>query len=39
MKLRHISIHNFRGIISASMTFHPYTLVVGANNSGKKHDH
>jgi len=35
MKLIHISIHNFRGIIDASMRFHPYTLVVGANNSGK----
>lgn len=35
MKLTHISIHNFRGIIDASMTFHPYALVVGANNSGK----
>lgn len=35
MKLIHISIHNFRGIIDASMAFHPYTLVVGANNSGK----
>jgi len=35
MKLTHISIHNFRGIIDASMAFHPYALVVGANNSGK----
>ncbi|WP_024868870.1 ATP-dependent nuclease [Pseudoxanthomonas suwonensis] len=35
MKLTHVSIHNFRGIIDASMAFHPYALVVGANNSGK----
>ncbi|SFE67416.1 ATP-dependent endonuclease [Nitrosomonas sp. Nm166] len=35
MKLTHISIHNFRGIIDASMAFQPYALVVGANNSGK----
>lgn len=35
MKLTYISIHNFRGIIDASMCFHPYALVVGANNSGK----
>lgn len=35
MKLTHVSIHNFRGIIDASMEFHPYALVVGANNSGK----
>lgn len=35
MKLAHISIHNFRGILDASMSFHAYALVVGANNSGK----
>ncbi|MGQ0529580.1 MAG: ATP-dependent nuclease [Panacagrimonas sp.] len=35
MKLTRISIHNFRGIIDTSMAFHPYALVVGANNSGK----
>ncbi|QKT03527.1 AAA family ATPase [Ectothiorhodospiraceae bacterium 2226] len=35
MKLTHISIHNFRGIIDAAMAFHPYALVVGANNAGK----
>ena len=35
MKLVYISIHNFRGIIDASMAFYPYTLLVGANNSGK----
>lgn len=35
MKLTHLTIHNFRGIIDASMYFHPYALLVGANNSGK----
>jgi len=35
MKLTYITIHNFRGIINASMAFHPYALLVGANNSGK----
>lgn len=35
MKLKFLSIHNFRGIINAEMAFHPYTLIVGANNSGK----
>lgn len=35
MKLRHISIHNFRGIIDASMSFQAYALLVGANNAGK----
>lgn len=35
MKLTYLSIHNFRGIIDVSMAFHPYGLVVGANNSGK----
>lgn len=35
MRLIHVSIHNFRGIIDASVVFHPYTLVVGTNNSGK----
>ena len=35
MKVEHLSIHNFRGIIDASMEFHSYALVVGANNSGK----
>lgn len=35
MKLLHISIHNFRGIIDASMDFQSYALLVGANNSGK----
>lgn len=35
MKLQSVTIHNFRGIIDASMKIHPYTLIVGANNSGK----
>ncbi len=35
MKLKHIKIHNFRGIIDASIEFQPYTLLVGANNAGK----
>ncbi len=35
MKLINASIHNFRGIIDTSITFHPYTLIVGANNAGK----
>jgi predicted ATP-dependent endonuclease of OLD family len=35
MKLTHVSIHNFRGVIDAAMAFHPYALLVGANNSGK----
>lgn len=35
MKLTHVSIHNFRGIIDVSVNFHPYTLLVGANNAGK----
>lgn len=35
MKLKNVTIHNFRGILDASMGFHPYTLLVGANNAGK----
>lgn len=35
MRLTHISIHNFRGIIDASMSFKSYALLVGANNAGK----
>lgn len=35
MKLSHVSIHNFRGIIDASMSFQSYALLVGANNAGK----
>ncbi|EIM62957.1 ATP-dependent nuclease [Desulfobacter postgatei] len=35
MKLKHVTIHNFRGIIDASMNFHDYALLVGANNGGK----
>lgn len=35
MRLEHLRIHNFRGIIDASMDFLPYALLVGANNGGK----
>lgn len=35
MKLIQIHIHNFRGILDASMAFNSYALIVGANNSGK----
>jgi predicted ATP-dependent endonuclease of OLD family len=35
MKLKYVTIHNFRGIIDASMNFHDYALLVGANNGGK----
>lgn len=35
MKLTHVTIHNFRGILDASMNFHSYGLLIGANNAGK----
>lgn len=35
MRLNYLSIHNYRGIIDASMTFQDYSLLVGSNNSGK----
>lgn len=35
MKLTYVTIHNFRGILDASMKFHDYSLLVGANNAGK----
>jgi hypothetical protein len=35
MKLLKARIHNFRGIIDQSVSFFDYTLLVGANNSGK----
>lgn len=35
MKLTHISIHNFRGIIDGSFELRGYSLLVGANNGGK----
>ncbi len=35
MKLTHVTIHNFRGILDASMNFYSYGLLVGANNAGK----
>ncbi|MDR3383937.1 ATP-dependent nuclease [Cupriavidus basilensis] len=35
MKLRTISIHNFRSVIDADIEAHDYMLLVGANNAGK----
>jgi putative ATP-dependent endonuclease of the OLD family len=35
MKLVHIRIHNFRGILDESFDLHDYTLLVGPNNAGK----
>lgn len=35
MQVKHISIHNFRGIHEASIDLFDYNLLVGANNSGK----
>jgi len=35
MKLIHVSIHNFRGIIDSECDVCAYSLVVGANNGGK----
>ncbi len=35
MKLVQLSIHNFRGIHSASLNFFDYNLLVGPNNAGK----
>lgn len=35
MKLIEASIHNFRGIVDATMLFQDYALLVGANNAGK----
>lgn len=35
MKILEITIHNFRGIIDATMYLSDYTLLVGPNNSGK----
>jgi predicted ATP-dependent endonuclease of OLD family len=35
MRLTHVTVHNFRGILDASISFHPYSLLVGANNAGK----
>lgn len=35
MKLTHVSIHNFRGILDQEFDVGGYTLLVGSNNSGK----
>lgn len=35
MKLRSVRVHNYRAIIDEEFHFHDYTLLVGANNSGK----
>jgi len=35
MKLKRIAIHNFRGLLDDSITVFDYSLLVGANNSGK----
>jgi putative ATP-dependent endonuclease of the OLD family len=35
MKLRRLSIRNFRSIIEADIEVHDYTMIVGANNAGK----
>ena len=35
MKLSQVVIHNFRSVQSASFDVYDYTLLVGANNSGK----
>lgn len=35
MRVRHISIENFRGVKSGEVTFQQHTLLVGGNNIGK----
>ncbi|CAK8715495.1 MAG: putative ATP-dependent endonuclease of the OLD family [Candidatus Electronema aureum] len=35
MKLRQITIHNFRSVLDADIEAHDYMLLVGANNAGK----
>lgn len=35
MEVKKITIHNFRGILDASITLHDYSLLVGPNNAGK----
>ncbi len=35
MKLIHITLHNYRSLLDADFDVSPYTLLVGANNSGK----
>jgi predicted ATP-dependent endonuclease of OLD family len=35
MKLAHLRIHNFRGILDAALNLFNYSLLVGPNNAGK----
>lgn len=35
MKLRQITIHNFRSVLDVDIEAHDYMLLVGANNAGK----
>lgn len=35
MKIKTITIHNYRGILDATFSAYDYSLIVGANNSGK----
>ena len=35
MKLKKVTIHNFRGILDAELHLADYTLLVGGNNAGK----
>lgn len=35
MRIEHILIHNFRGIIHQESFLNPYTLLIGGNNAGK----
>ncbi|MFG0304615.1 MAG: ATP-dependent endonuclease [Phycisphaerales bacterium JB040] len=35
MKIREVSIHNYRGIIDEAFKLNDYSLLIGANNGGK----
>ena len=35
MRIEHVLIHNFRGVIHQGFTLNPYTLLIGGNNAGK----
>lgn len=35
MQIRTVTIHNFRSITDATFHLYDYTMLVGANNSGK----
>jgi len=35
MKLEKLTLHNFRSFVDQELNLHDYTLLVGANNSGK----